>query len=175
MCLDGKVAMENNNKLILPDKLSIQNFNNVEDLIEAAYEVFKRDFIYKRPSFRGVRLGLKQYPQRDGKEATFYHMTTEGDIEDERAPDIERLERIMWTAPMINNSDHPELKVWENIRGGKCNILIFHEVEGYLIVLRKANGYLLPWTAYYVKYRNQKEKLLREYNTYKVQNPPNRS
>ena len=37
------------------------------------------------------------------------------------------------------------------------------EQENYLIILRYANGYLLPWTAYCVEYRSRREKLLKEY------------
>ena len=67
---------------------------------------------------------------------------------------------------MINRSEHPVLKVWENTRGGKTNILIFHENEGYLVVLRRGKDYLLPWTAYLVEYKARKEKLLKEYEAY---------
>jgi hypothetical protein len=58
------------------------------------------------------------------------------------------------------------LKVWENTRGTKSNILIFHEKEQYLVILRKGNGYLLPWTAYLVKDKARKKKLLKEYKAY---------
>jgi hypothetical protein len=58
------------------------------------------------------------------------------------------------------------LKVWENTRGNKTNILIFHEGEEYLVVLRKAKDYILPWTAYLVTYKARKEKLLKEYQAY---------
>ena len=71
-----------------------------------------------------------------------------------------------WPAPMINQSEHPYLKVWENTRGNKTNVLIFHEDEGYLVVLRKAKDYILPWTAYLVTYKSRKEKLLKEYEAY---------
>lgn len=48
----------------------------------------------------------------------------------------------------------------------KQNILIFHEGEDYLVVLRKAKDYILPWTAYLVTYKSRKEKLLKEYEAY---------
>lgn len=67
---------------------------------------------------------------------------------------------------MINQSEPPYLKVWENTRGNKTNILIFHEDEDYLIVLRKAKDYILSWTAYLVTYKSRKEKLLKEYEAY---------
>ena len=93
-------------------------------------------------------------------------MTTEGEDEANRVPDIRRMERIKWPASMINSSEHPYLKVWENTRGTKTNILIFHEDEGYLVVLRKAKDYILPWTAYLINYNSRKNKLLKEYESY---------
>lgn len=135
--------------------------------LELVYESFKQDFILRKPVFRGVKLGLKKYPLYQDKEATFWHMTTEGEEEKSRTPDIRRMERIKWPAPMINHSEHPYLKVWENVRGNKTNILIFHEEENYLVVLRKAKDYILPWTAYLINYNSRKRKLLKEYEAYK--------
>ena len=67
---------------------------------------------------------------------------------------------------MINKSEHPYLKVWENTRGTKTNILIMHPDESYIVILRKGNGYLLPWTAYLIEHDWRKQKFLREYEAY---------
>ncbi|MNH30689.1 hypothetical protein D3C79_909980 [compost metagenome] len=42
------------------------------------------------------RLGLKRHPVIQGKEATFWHMISEGNDEAERLPDLRRCERIRW-------------------------------------------------------------------------------
>lgn len=60
--------------------------------LEAVYELFKKDFIENRPVFRGTRLGLKKHPMENGKEATFWHMTSEGEDEATRNPDLRRME-----------------------------------------------------------------------------------
>ena len=160
--------MDNNEYFNLPALIELSEFGgNFHKYLEAVYECFKQDFIAKRPIFRGMWLGLKKYPLSQDKEATFWHMTSEGEDEATREPDLRRMERIKWPAPMINRSEHPYLKVWENTRGNKTNILIFHEDEDYLIVLRKAKDYILPWTAYLVTYKSRKEKLLKEYEAYK--------
>ncbi|MCD8290958.1 MAG: hypothetical protein LUC91_05595 [Prevotella sp.] len=152
----------------LPGLITLDEYDgDFNAYLEGVYEIFKKDFIEKRPVFRGIRLGLKKYPMGKNKEATFWHMTSEGDNEATRIPDLRRMERIKWPAPLINDSTHPYLKVWENKRGNKSNILIFHEKERYLVVLRKASDYLIPWTAYLITYRNRKERLLKEYETYK--------
>lgn len=159
--------MENKEYFNLPNLIELDEFNgDFLKYLEAVYECFKRDFIINRPIFRGVRLGLKKYPLFQEKEATFWHMTSEGEDEANREPNLRRMERISWPAAMINKSEHPYLKVWENTRANKTNILIFHEEENYLVVLRKAKDYILPWTAYLIEYKSRKEKLLKEYEVY---------
>lgn len=159
--------MENKEYFNLPNLIELDEFNgDFLKYLEAVYECFKRDFIINRPIFRGVRLRLKKYPLFQEKEATFWHMTSEGEDEANREPDLRRMERIRWPAAMINKSEHPYLKVWENTRANKTNILIFHEEENYLVVLRKAKDYILPWTAYLIEYKSRKEKLLKEYEVY---------
>lgn len=151
----------------LPELIEMSDFGgNFHAYLEAVYEIFKNDFIRNRPIFRGTRLGLKKYPEFEGKEATFWHMTSEGNDEQNRQPDMRRLERIKWPAFLINHSEHPYLRVWENTRGGKTNILILHIEESYVIILRKGNGYLLPWTAYLIEYPSRLRKFLKEYEEY---------
>ncbi len=156
-----------NKHLALPALVCLSEYGgSFHNYLEAIYAIFKRDFIESKPSFRGQRLGLKRLPISDGKEATFWHMTSEGCDEESRTPDLRRMERIGWPAPIINQSEHPTLLVWENKRGTNINILIFHPEEDYLVILRKVRDYLLPWTAYLVD-SHRKRKLLKEYEEYK--------
>jgi hypothetical protein len=160
--------MEKNNIYQLPDLVLLEQHNgDFSKYLEAVYAIFKKDFINYKPVFRGIRIGLKKYPLHEGKEATFWHMISEGDDETNRMTNLRRMERIRWPAPLINNSEHTYLKVWENTRKNKNNILIFHEKEQYLVILRRGKDYLLPWTAYLVQHNARKEKLLREYEAYK--------
>ncbi|MDL2255659.1 hypothetical protein LJC38_03655 [Parabacteroides sp. OttesenSCG-928-K15] len=160
--------MEENEIFELPDLVLLEHYGgDFDKFLDTVYSLFKKDFIDTKPIFRGIRLGLKKYPISAGKEATFWHITSEGDDEATREPDLRRMERIKWPAPLINNSEHPYLKVWENKRGDKNNILIFHEQEQFLVVLRKAKDYILPWTAYLVEHNARKKKLLKEYEEYK--------
>ena len=153
--------------LELPKLIELSEFGgDFAQYLEAVYEIFTEEFIRNRPSFRGVRLGLKKFPISDGKEATFWHMTSEGDDEQNRLPDLRRLERIRWPSFIINSSEHPYLRVWENTRGTKTNVLILHEAENYVVILRKGNGYLLPWTAYLIEHEWRKKKFLKEYEEY---------
>lgn len=152
----------------LPERILLEDFSgNIASYLEAVYCIFRNDFVLNRPSFRGIRLGLKKYPLVQDKEYTFYHMTHEGSDESRRTPDIKRMERMPFPAPMINHSTHPYLKVWRNTRNrNKQRILIFHEAESYLVVLDDRGDYILPWTAYFVEHGYRKRRLLQEYEEY---------
>jgi hypothetical protein len=107
----------------------------------------------------------------EDKEYTFYHMTHFGDIENDREPDLRRMERMPWPRPLIDDSEHPYLKIWRNIRKGKGGkkdrILILHTEENYLVVLDDRKKYILPWTAYYLRSKSELDKKLKEYEKYK--------
>ncbi len=157
----------------LPDIVSLSDYHgDFVSYYEAVYQIFVKDFVRNRPVFEGVKLGLKKHPLVGGKEYTFYHLTHDGSDEQNRAPNLLRMERIPWPAPMINQSSHQQLKVWRNNRGKHERILILHELEKFLVVLEDRKDYIIPWTAYLVDYPNQMRKLLEEYKAYKSQNRP---
>lgn len=143
---------------------------NWERYLEAIYNYFRRDFIDNRPSFRGRRLGLKKHPMEHGKEATFWHFIQEGPSEKDRIPDIRRCERIRWPKPVIENSDKPVIKIWENKRKSDKRILLWLEGQEYLVILAERREYLLPWTAYLVVEEHRKRKLQKEYEAFKKAN-----
>ena len=156
----------------LPEIVELSEYGgNFSQYLEAVYEIFKAHFVDSKPTFQGKKLGLKKFPLVEGKEYTFYHMTHEGDIENDRTPDLRRMERIGWPRPMIDNSEHPYLKVWRNTRRGrggtKNRILILHEQERYLVVLDDRKDYILPWTAYLIRGNTEMSKKMKEYETYK--------
>ncbi len=156
-----------NEYMQLPKIITLEEYGgNISIYLEAIYAVFKADFVESRPTFQGIRLGLKKHPIIEGKEYTFYHFTHDGDVETERLPNLRRLERIPYPRPMIDNSRHPYLKVWRNQRGKNNRILIFHEGEGYLVVLDDRGDYILPWTAYLIEFKSRRDKLLVEYEAW---------
>jgi hypothetical protein len=135
--------------------------------LEAIYAVFEKDFVKSKPSFRGQRLGLKRFPEYEGKEATFWHMTSEGSIEMERIPDMRRCERIQWPRPVIEHEADPELLVWVEPHGANDNrIHIYLPAERYLVVLADRGNYILPWTAFYIEYENGHQKYLKRHARY---------
>ncbi len=131
--------------------------------VEKLYEYFKQDFVHHKPTFRGRRLALKRYPLSQGKEATFWHMTSEGKDEATRTPDLRRCERIRWPRPIIELADAKGVKVWTSIRKNEARVHIWLESEDYLVVLADRRGYLLPWTAFLVAQDHTRRKLQKDY------------
>ncbi len=165
--MDNEMATSLAKTFELPNLILLEDYRgNIQTYFEEVYNVFNKDFVRSKPTFQGVRLGLKKYPIIEGKEYTFYHMTHSGDIENDREPDLRRMERIPFPRPIIDNSVHIDLKVWKNQRGTETRILIWHEKEEYLVILAQRKDYILPWTAYLVLQKHRKEKLMKEYSDY---------
>lgn len=69
----------------LPPLVLLEDFGGEWNrYVEKVYEYYKQDFVTHKPVFRGRRLGLKRHPVSQGKEATFWHMTSEGNDEANR-------------------------------------------------------------------------------------------
>jgi hypothetical protein len=137
--------------------------------IEEVYRRFHRDFVQSLPLFRGQRMGLKRHPIEKDKEATFWHLTSEGKIEAERLHDLRRCERICWPRPMIEHEIARKLPVWNQSRSGEHRIAIAVEDFSYILVLatrKTSNGLMyLPWTAFCVEHEHQRRKYRRQWET----------
>ncbi|MHA8774659.1 hypothetical protein ACYA94_16530, partial [Klebsiella pneumoniae] len=91
------------NPFPLPLLVLLEDYSGVwNDYFEVVYKIFYQDFVLTKPVFRKKRLGLKRHPEYEGKSATFWHMVSTGDQEEERIPDIRRCERIAWPKPIID-------------------------------------------------------------------------
>jgi hypothetical protein len=112
-------------------------------------------------------MGLKRYPMEQGKEATFWHMTSEGKVEADRTPDIRRCERICWPKPLIEEVPSDELRVWPERRNRENRMAIALPDFSYIMILAERQGsngiYYIPWTAYYVKYHHDRDHYEREW------------
>lgn len=131
--------------------------------LDALYTFFKQDFIDSRPAYNGVTLALKRHPVILNKEATFWHIISEGDSEADRIPDMRRCERIRWPRPTIEHSGDSAIKIWANERRGEKRICLWFEDADYLVILAERKGYILLWTAYTVEQEHSKRKLRKEY------------
>lgn len=153
----------------LPELVTLEEYQgNWDYYLEVLYSFFKDDFINNRPIFRGQPLGLKRYPLIKDKEATFWHIISEGLEENERIPDLRRCERIRWPKPVIENyADIHHIKLWENERKGEKRICLWVESVEYLVVLAERKDFYLLWTAYLVTEDHRKRKLEKEYIEWK--------
>jgi hypothetical protein len=137
--------------------------------IEAVYGKFRLDFLddfnRRNLQFEGVALSLRRHPLVRGKEASFWHLVSTGDIEEERLPDFDRCERIAWAKAILDNANDSAIKRWENTRSNNTNICLWLEEENYMVVLGKRTGYFLLLTAYCVE-NYRRNKLNREYEEY---------
>jgi hypothetical protein len=152
----------------LPELVLLEDYGGSwERYFEVLHSFFKEDFVVNKPVFQGRRLALKRHPMTLGKEVTFWHLISEGQIEADRTPDLRRCERIRWPRPIINNSNDNEIRCWENTRKGEKRICLWLFNHDYLVILAERKGYLLLWTAYIVERSHQKRKLQKEYEKYK--------
>lgn len=157
----------------LPPLVLLQSYDGDWDrYLDAIYAFFKQDFVNSQPSYRGVKLQLKRHPVIQNKEATFWHLISEGKTEVDRVPDLRRCERIRWPRPIIEQNNDILVKIWVNERSGEKRICLWLEEWEYLVVLAQRTGYLLLWTAYLVTQPHQKRKLQREYDAFKAGTAP---
>lgn len=139
---------------------------------EVLYGHFKTDFVESLPHWTGKRVGLKRYPDYKGKEATFWHFISEGEIEDDRLPDIRRCERIRWPRPTMESftnrqpAGNDRIVWWKNERRREERYLLALPDFSYLLVVADRGGYVLPWTQYHVEHQHQREKHQKEYEAY---------
>lgn len=155
------------NMLKLPELICLNDYNgDWEKYLEAIYNCFKKDFINSRPQFNKIKISLKKHPLLNGKEATFWHLISEGKDEQKRIPEMRRCERIKWPRPIIENHQSDNIKYWENKRSSEERICLCFGDWEYLVVLSKRKGYTLIWTAYPITEKHTKRKLKKEYGKY---------
>jgi hypothetical protein len=151
----------------LPPLVCLEDFDgDWYRYLEALYQHYQNDFSRTRPVFEGAMLGVKRMPQFDGKDATFWHITSTRRTEDDREPDFRRCERIRWPKSIIEHVSDERVKYWENERRGGNGICLWLEDDDYLVVLRKRASHIMFWTAYPVVHENRKRKLRREYEAF---------
>ncbi len=157
----------------LPELVLFEDFGgNWDNYFETVYSLFKADFVDNKPAYKGQKVGLKRLPLTNGKEATFWHLISEGKIEADRTPDIRRCERIRWPAQIIENSEDSRLKIWVETINNEDRIHLLCPQDRYLLVLAIRQGYILPWTAFYMEHEHQVAKKLKKYEEHKKLTPP---
>ena len=157
----------NGNTVLLPSLVLMEDYqSDWQQYLEAIYQCFCQDFVTSKPYFEDKRFALKKHPMIKGKEATFWHLITEGKVEDERLPDLRRCERIRWPRVIIKAHDSGLMKCWRNNRKGEERVVIALEDFSYAVVLADRGNYVLLWTAFCVEREHMRQKLRKEYEEY---------
>lgn len=157
----------------LPSLILFEEYNNDWDLyIEVVYQIFCDDIKEFNLMYQGRKVVLKRHPIYLGKEKSFWHLTSEGKIEDQRVPSLRRCERIPWIKYIIENGDKDFIKVWRNFRYNRENICLATDLFEYVVILSKRDGYYLLLSAYPVERERKRERFKDEYEAYKKRNPP---
>ncbi|MDA0284948.1 MAG: hypothetical protein O3B13_22465 [Planctomycetota bacterium] len=152
----------------LPELVTLADCDGKWDAYLATiYEHFCDDFVRSKPAYTKKRFALKRHPLFDGKEATFWHLISEGSVEDERTPNLRRCERIRWPRPMIEAIHSGNVCVWRNVRKHNERIVIAAGDFSYVVILDDREEFVLLWTAYFVERNHQRQKLAKEYEAWK--------
>ncbi len=151
----------------LPELVTLEEYeNNWEYYLRVLYSFFKDDFINKVPLFKELGVGIN-HELINGKELTFWHIVSEGDIEEDRVPNLRRCERIRWPRPIIEHYYESEIKIWENEKNKSKRVYLWFEEYSYLVVLIKKPSYYLLLTAFPIEYEHYQRKLRKEFDEYK--------
>jgi hypothetical protein len=144
-----------------------------EKYIEKLFEIFKKDFIDSRPTFKNKPVLFDKKLDGD-KPNTFVHITTEDDVTTkQRILSMRRCERIGWIRAIIENANDPAVLVWQKKQATSerftTRTYLFLEQENFLVVLQEIKFGYFVITAIYVDNPNQKRKHLKAYEAYKNQ------
>lgn len=132
------------------------------EYVERVYAHFYNDFVTSRPSFGKRRCTYAVEPKHDRKPAFFWHLISEGRVEEERTPDLRRCERIRWPKPVIERSPESGVVTWHTRRGKHRRLMIALDDFSYVAVLEDRNTYLIAITAFCVDTDHRREKLRKE-------------
>jgi hypothetical protein len=154
-----------------PLTLLADHGGNWHRYLDCVYRHFCQDFKPCRFTINGKRIGIQKEPIVDGREATFWHLISTGQVEDERLPDLRRCERIRWVGALIEAVPSEAVRYWESRRSNakrrnQDRLLVALPDFSYVVVLTDRGSYAMLITAYYVEYSSQRRKLQDEYNNF---------
>ncbi|TCV95473.1 oxidoreductase [Biostraticola tofi] len=143
--------------LVMPDLITFDG--DWPSYINNVYAEFRISFLNAGIRFRGLPVAPRYTPEYDGKEFGFWHLTSEGEREEERIPDLARCARIRWVAHMIQYCNHEDVSCWEERRANKPECVIWNEYEDYVVILSARRDYWLLKTAYVVTTSGKRRQL----------------
>ncbi len=147
----------------LPDLIYLNDYGgNWKKYIDYVFSVFYADFIQSQPKLENKWVRCRRDPLFDGKEAGFWHCTSDGPDESNRIPDLRRCERIGWVKAIIENCNSDDILFWKAKRKAEVRVKLWFNEE-YLVVLGARNKVFQLITAYCTDREHTKRKLKKEY------------
>ena len=147
--------------MTLPDLVFFESdWSSYEDCL---YQIFLTDIVNAKLCFKGLPISCQYRPATKDKHFGFWHVISEGEVEDDRTPDLRRCERIRWIAYLITQVEtNNDISWWENRRGTNKHVVIWHELENFVVILAKRKDYYLLKSAYYLDKSHRKATFINE-------------
>lgn len=135
--------------------------------VEQLYEIYLNEIVHSGITFKGLPVKSQYRPPTDGKGYGFWHVVSDGPVEEDRLPDLRRCERIRWISWVIRMAvTDDRIKWWENKRRNNTHVVLWLESHEFAVILAKRQNYYLLKTAYNVTKSHRKASLQREYENY---------
>ncbi len=152
----------------LPSLIPYADFNGQwEPYEQAIYDLFERDFIKSQPIFNGKRVSINKDPKQKGKEAGFWHLTSEGPIEADRTPDFRRCERIAWIRASIDEAsrNNSRVFVWTSRSQPRREdrVVLALRDFSFVVILAERPKYCILITAFFIERGHQRQKYRKQY------------
>lgn len=106
--------------------------------VEELYAIYLDDIVNNASlRFNALPIRTRFKPMTDGKGYGFWHIISDGDVEEDRVPDMRRCESLPWVSYCISTATKPPAPIswWRNKRGSNTHIVILNEEEGFVVVL----------------------------------------
>lgn len=153
----------------LPSRLEWSMFRGDAKLYkEALYSVFKRDFLNGDLQFRGKNVDIIHEKFFEGKERSFWHIISEGDVDVDRELNTDRCASIPWAKPLIEDDGNCEkYRIWVkwHDKSKRDRYYIWCTEINYMVILEDRETHFKLITAYNVlEYKVKSYE--KEYNKY---------
>lgn len=152
----------------LPDLVMLEaHEGDWSQYLAVVYDWFRRDFLQTQPRYGDKLVLPADIGVTNGKERTFWHLISEGEVEGERTPDLRRCERIRWPRPIIEHHSDAVVRVWEGRKKAsgrtRKRIYLWLEEQEYLVVLGREGQRVILVTAFLAQQAHAKRRLMREF------------
>ena len=148
----------------LIDSFTYDNGNAIK-YIDRLYEDFYREFVETPIYYKGRKILMEDTLSKDGKLDRFWHLISEGEIEELREPIPERAKRLHWIYDIITSDDCQNecdnFYYYEYVDKNKTTAYLICVQLKYLIVLRKMKYVYYLKTAFPINDNKIKRHVLR--------------